>query len=106
MVIEDHLVPSVSAPLEFEDRTSDNYRLTAIQYQGEEIQWLSRENTGRTWKSSTHFLKTIWRWSAKAIPSIQQIACLSDLLLLNQVLKEIGHEDAWYPPANPEFPFD
>lgn len=37
---------------------------------------------------------------------IQQIACLSDLLLLNQVLKEIGHEDAWYPPANPEFPFD
>ncbi len=32
---------------------------------------------------------------------IQQIARLSDLLLLNQVLKEIVHEDAWYLPANP-----
>ncbi len=35
-------------------------------------------------------------------------AHLSDLLLQNQVLKEILHEDAWawYPPTNPEFPFN
>ena len=32
---------------------------------------------------------------------IQQIARLSDLLLLNQVLKDIVHKDAWYLPANP-----
>ena len=46
MVIEDHLAPSVRAPLEFEDRTSDNYGLTAIQYQGEEVQWLPERIRG------------------------------------------------------------
>ena len=32
-------------------------------------------------------------------------ASLSNLLLLNLVIKYISHEDAWYPPEIPEFPY-
>jgi len=32
-------------------------------------------------------------------------ACLSDLLLLNRVIKSIVHYDAWYLPENPEFEY-
>ena len=33
------------------------------------------------------------------------MARLSDLLLLNQVIKRIVHNDAWYLPENPEFEY-
>ena len=38
-VIEDNFAPGVRALLEYEDPTSDYCGLTAIQYQGEIIQW-------------------------------------------------------------------
>ena len=33
------------------------------------------------------------------------IARLSNLRLLNWVIKTIAHKDAWYLPKNPEFPY-
>ena len=33
------------------------------------------------------------------------MARLSDLLLLNRVIKSIVHNDAWYLPENPEFEY-
>ena len=32
-------------------------------------------------------------------------ACLSDLLLLDRVIKGIVHDDAWYLPGYPEFEY-
>ncbi len=33
-------------------------------------------------------------------------ARLSDLILLNTVIKRIVHDDAWYLPENPEFDYE
>ena len=42
-VTEDQWAPGVRPRLDYEDLASDFYGLTAIQYQGEIIQWLQRE---------------------------------------------------------------
>jgi len=48
-------------------------------------------------------MKTIWWHRTNAKTSI--LAHLSDLLLLNRVIKSIVHNDVWYLPENPEFEY-
>jgi len=90
-------------PLEFEDPSSDFYGLTAIQYQGEIILWLQRK-----YGLHVQVEYTLYEDCMVAQNQCQNIypkymAHLSDLLLLNRVIKSIVHNDAWYLPENPEF---
>ena len=89
----------------FEDLSSEFYGLTAIQYQGEIILWLQRE-----YGLHVQVEYTLYEDYLVAQNQCQNIypkytAHLSDLLLLNRVIKSIVHNDAWYLPENPEFEY-
>jgi len=91
--------------LVFEDPSSDLYGLTAIQYQGEIILCLQRE-----YGLHVQVKYTLYEDYLVAQNQCQNIypkytARLSDLLLLNQIIKSIVHNDAWYLPENPDFEY-
>jgi len=89
----------------FEDPSSEFYGLTAIQYQGEIIFWLQREYREHVQVEYTLYEDYLVAQNQRRHIYPKYIARLSDLLLLNRVIKLIVHNDAWYLPKNPEFKY-
>jgi hypothetical protein len=89
--------------LEIDDDTSDYYGLTVIEYQGAIIEWLQREYGEHVEVGYTLYEEYLA--SPRAAQELYR-AKLSDLLLLNRVIKRIVHDDAWYLPENPEFAYE
>jgi hypothetical protein len=91
--------------LEFEAPGSDFYGLTQIEYQGAIIEWLQRE-----YGEHVHVEYALYdeylvvRNELRYVPTHR--ARLSELLLLNRVIKYILHDDASYLPENPEFAYE
>lgn len=104
-VTEDHFKDGRCPNLEFEDPALDFYGLTAIQYQGEIIQWLQREYGDQVQVQYTLYEDYLVAANQGRQSYPEYRAHLSDLLLQNWVIKNITHEDAWYLPENPEFPY-
>jgi hypothetical protein len=88
--------------LEIDDETSEYHGLTEIGYQGAIIEWLQREYGEHVEVGYTLYEEYL------ASRNYQELyrASLSDLLLLNRVIKRIVHRDAWYLPENPEFDYE
>ena len=89
----------------FEDPSSEFYGLTAIQYQGEIILWLQREYGLHVQVEYTLYEDYLVAQNQRQNIYPKYTARLSDLLLLNRVIKSIVHNDAWYLPENPEFEY-
>jgi len=100
-VTEDLFKDGSRPSLEFEDPSSDFYGLTAIQYQGEIILWLQREYGLHVQVEYTLYENFLVAQNQRQNTYPKYTACLSDLLLLNRVIKSIVHNDAWYLPENP-----
>jgi hypothetical protein len=90
----------------FEDTSSEFYGLTAIQYQGEIIYWLQREYREHVQVGYTLYEEYLEANNQGQHSYPTHRASLSDLLLLNRVIKRIVHADAWYLPENPEFAYE
>ena len=89
----------------FEDPSLEFYGLTAIQYQRGIILWLEREYGGDVQVEYTLYEDYLVAQNQRQNIYPKYTACLSDLLLLNRVIKRIVHNDAWYLPENPEFEY-
>jgi hypothetical protein len=89
----------------FEDPSSEFYGLTAIQYQRGIILWLEREYGGDVQVEYTLYEDYLVAQNQRQNIYPKYTACLSDLLLLNRVIKGIVHNDAWYLPGYPEFEY-
>jgi len=89
----------------FEDPSSEFYGLTAIQYQGEIIFWLQREYGEHVQVDYTIYEDYLVAQNQHQHIYPKYIAHLSNLLLLNRVIKRIVHDDAWYLSENPEFEY-
>jgi hypothetical protein len=89
----------------FEDPSSEFYGLTAIQYQRGIILWLEREYGGHVQVEYTLYEEYLVAQNQRQNIYPKYTACLSDLLLLNRVIKGIVHNDAWYLPGYPEFEY-
>jgi hypothetical protein len=89
----------------FEDPSSEFYGLTAIQYQGEIILWLQREYGLHVKVEFTLYEDYLVARNQRQDIYHKYTARLSDLLQLNQVIKSIVHNDAWYIPETPEFEY-
>ncbi len=85
---------------------TDFYWLTVIQFQGEINQWLQREYGEDAEVQYTLYKEYLGAERQCRNFYIKYRAHLSDLLI-NLVIFiihiDILHEDAWYPPENPEF---
>ena len=92
-------------PLVFEAPSLDFYGLIAIQYQGEIILWLQREYGLHVQVEYTLYEDYLVAQNQRQNIYPKYTARLSDLLLLNRVIKSIVHNDAWYLPENPEFEY-
>jgi hypothetical protein len=90
----------------FEYTSSEFYGLTAIQYQGEIIYWLQQEYGEHVQVGYTLYEEYLEANNQGQHSYPTHRASLSDLLLLNRVLKSIVHYDAWYLPENPEFEYE
>ena len=91
--------------LVFEDPSSDLYGLTAIQYQGEIFLWLQREYRLHVQVKYTLYEDYLVAQNQRQNIYPKYTARLSDLLLLNRVIKSIVHNDAWYLPEKPDFEY-
>ena len=89
----------------FEDPSLKFYGLTAIQYQGEIILWLQREYGLHVQVEYTLYEDYLVAQNQRQNIYPKYTARLSDLLLLNRVIKSIVHNDVWYLPENPEFEY-
>jgi len=89
----------------FEDPSLEFYGLTAIQYQGEIILWLQREYGLHVKVEYTLHEDYLVARNQRRDIYHKYTACLSDLLQLNQVIKSIVQNDAWYIPETPEFEY-
>jgi len=98
-------IDSSRPPLVFKDPSLDFYCLTTIQYQGEIILWLQREYGLHVQVEYTLYEDYLVAQNQRQNIYPKFTARLSDLLLLNQVIKSIVHNDAWYLPENPEFEY-
>jgi hypothetical protein len=87
----------------FEDPNSEFYGLTAIQYQMRIILWLQREYGLHVQVAYTLYEDYLRAQNQRQHIYPKYTAPLSDLLLLNRVIKGIVHNDAWYLPGYPEF---
>jgi hypothetical protein len=106
-ITQDLLDIDGSAPYPpFEDTASDFYGLTAIQYQGEIIEWLQREYGEHVEVDYTIYEEYLAARNEGHYNYPTHSANLSDLTLLDRVIKRIVHDDAWYLPENPEFEYD
>jgi hypothetical protein len=98
--IRDDLFKNSVVPLlEIEDEDSP------IEYQGAIINWLQRE-----YGEHVEVIYTLYKEYLAARNKGRHCyrmhrASLSDLILLNPVMKCIAHDDAWYLPENPEFDY-
>ena len=88
--------------LEIDDKSSEYYGLTVIEYQGAIIEWLQREYGEHVEVEYTLYEEYL---ASRADQELYR-ATLSDLLLLNRVIKRIVHGDARYLPENPEFEYE
>ena len=104
-VTEDLFEDGSRPPLEFEDLSSDFYGVTTIQYQGEIILWLQREYGLHVQVKYTLYEDYLVAQNQRQNIYPKYTAHLSDLLLLNRVIKSIVHNDVWYLPENPEFEY-
>jgi hypothetical protein len=89
----------------FKNPSSEFYGLTAIQYQRGIILWLEREYGGHVQVEYTLYEEYLVAQNQHQNIYPKYTACLSDLLLLNRVIKGIVHNDAWYLPGHPEFEY-
>jgi hypothetical protein len=89
----------------FKDPASDFYGVNAIQYQGEIIYWLKREYGEHVQVGYTLYEEYLEAHTQGHHSYPTHRASLSDLLLLNRVIKRIVHDEAWYLPENPEFSY-
>ena len=89
----------------FEDPDSEFYGLTAIQYQREIILCLQREYGSHMQVEYTLYEDYLRAQNQCQFLYPRYTACLSDLLLLDRVIKGIVHNDAWYLPGYPEFEY-
>jgi len=81
------------------------YGLTVIEHQGAIIDWLQREYGEDMDVEYTLYEEYLAaRKQIRCVPTHR--ARLSELLLLNRVMKSILHDDAWYLPENPEFAYE
>jgi len=95
-VTEDLFEDGSRPPLEFEDLSSDFYGVTTIQYQGEIILWLQREYGLHVQVKYTLYEDYLVAQNKRQDIYPKYTARLSDLLLLNQVIKSIVYDDVWY----------
>jgi hypothetical protein len=89
----------------FKDPSSEFYGLTAIQYQRGIILWLQREYGRHVQIKYTLYEEYLVAQNQRQYIYPKYTARLSDLLLLNRVIKGIVHNDAWYLPENREFEY-
>ena len=89
----------------FEDPDSEFYGLTAIEYQKRIILWLIREYHAHVQVEYTLYEDYLVAVNQRQSLYPRYTAPLSDLLLLNRVIKGIVHNDAWYLPGYPEFEY-
>ena len=88
----------------YEDSTSDFYKLSTIQYQGEIIYWLQREfreDVEVKYALYEDYLVVLQVPQNTSIYIPECRARLSNLLLLDKVIKDISYKDSWHPPENP-----
>jgi hypothetical protein len=99
-ITDDLFKNSVVPLLEIEDKDSP------IEYQGAIINWLQREYG--------EHLEVIYSLYEEYLAARNEgrhcypthRASLSNLILLNPVIKHIVHDDVWYLPENPEFDYE
>jgi len=89
----------------FEDPDSEFYGLTAIEYQKRIILWLIREYHAHVQVEYTLYEDYLVAVNQRQSLYPRYTAPLSDLLLLDRVIKGIVHDDAWYLPGYPEFEY-
>ena len=89
----------------FEDPDSEFYGLTAIEYQKRIILWLQREYEAHVQVEYTLYEDYLGAQNQRQFFYPKYTACLSDLLLLDRVIKGIVHDDAWFLPGCPEFEY-
>ncbi len=89
----------------FKDPSLEFNGLTAIQYQREIILWLQREYRRHVQVEYTLYEDYLVAQNQRQNIYPKYTARLSDLLLLNRVIKRIVHNGAWYLPENPEFEY-
>ena len=89
----------------FKNPSSEFYGLTAIQYQRRIILWLQREYGLHVQVEYTLYEDYLVAQNQRQNIYPKYTARLSDLLLLNRVIKRKVHNDAWYLPENPEFEY-
>ena len=89
----------------FKDPNSEFYGLTAIEYQRRIILWFQREYGGHVQVEYTLYKEYLVAQNQRQNIYPKYTAPLSDLLLLNRVIKGIVHNDAWYLPGYPEFEY-
>ena len=76
-----------------------------MQYQGEIIYWLQREYGEHVQVGYALYEEYLEAHTQGRHSYPTHTASLSDLLLLNRVIKRIVHDEAWYLPENPEFSY-
>ena len=89
----------------FEDPASEFYEITMIQYQGEIMFWLQREYGEHVQVGYTLHEEYLEAHNPGQHSYPTHRASLSNLLLLNRVIKRIVHDNAWFLPENPEFAY-
>jgi hypothetical protein len=77
-----------------------------IEYQGAIINWLQREYGEHVEVVYTLFEEYLLARNKGRHCYPTHRARLSNLILLNPVIKRIVHDDAWYLPENPEFDYE
>ena len=97
---EDSQIPA----LEIEEEDLPFYRLTVILYKGVIINWLQREYGEHVEVGYTLYEEYLVVGNNRSLTEYR--ANLSDLLLLNQVIKRIVHDGPWNLPENPEFDYE
>jgi hypothetical protein len=77
-----------------------------IEYQGVIISWLQREYGEHMEVVYTLYEEYLAARNKGRHCYPTHRASLSDLILLNPVIKRIVHDNAWYLPENPEFDYE
>ena len=100
-----HESPQYTPYAIFEDPDSEFYGLTAIEYQKRIILWLIREYHAHVQVEYTLYEDYLVAVNQRQSLYPRYTAPLSDLLLLDKVIKGIVHDDAWFLPGCPEFEY-
>ncbi len=99
-ITDDLFKNSVVPLLEIEDKD------LSIEYQGAIINWLQREYGEHVEVVYTLYKEYLVARNEGRHYYQTHNASLSNLILLNPVIKRIVHGDAWYLPENPKFDYE